>query len=353
MSANTFARFLYSKKNRNLFRVAFSLFVFLIMGVFLMPLVYGFSASLKSKVQLAAVKVSVLPQTPKTFDYQGKTYDLVYVPQADGTNRVYALFEKKRGASLLLDPASPEAAPVEWQGEWRTLEKVWKTDPQWGNYPYAFKAIDLGMLFKNTATYAILSTIGAVSSALLVAYGFARFQFRGKKVLFIVLVATIILPSAVTLVPTYTMFYKLGWVGTWLPLIVPAFFGNAYNVFLLRQFIMGIPREMDEAARIDGAGPVRTLLQVIVPQAVPAIIAVSLFHFFFCWNDFFGPLIYLAGKPELQPITVGLSSFNNMYTMEVHLIQAATMMACIVPFLVFFFAQKFFMQGVVVTGVDK
>jgi multiple sugar transport system permease protein len=124
-------------------------------------------------------------------------------------------------------------------------------------------------------------------------------------------------------------------------------------VFLLRQFFMGIPREMDEAAMIDGANPFRTLISVILPQAVPALIAVSLFHFFFAWNDFFGPLIYLVGQESRWPLSVGMTFFNGQYAQLPHLIQATSIMALALPMLIFLLAQRVFMQGVVVTGVDK
>ena len=146
--------------------------------------------------------------------------------------------------------------------------------------------------------------IGTLVSCTLVAYGFARFRFPGRGLLFTLLIATIFLPYAVTIIPTYTVFLKLGWVGTWLPLLVPTFFANAYDVFLLRQYLLTIPREMDEAAAIDGAGPFRTLISVIIPQAWPAIIAVAIFHVVYAWNDFFAPLIYLsteAGPPAARP----------------------------------------------------
>jgi multiple sugar transport system permease protein len=318
-----------------------------------MPLGYGISTSLKTKQQIASLNPSPIPQSPKMFQYKGNSYEVLKVPQSDGSIRELAIIEKGRNQSVFIDPLEPEATPIVWRGQWRTLETVWIVDPQWNNYVKAWETVDFLKLLKNTVVYAIVTTFGTVFSSLLVAYGFARFNFPGKNVLFIVLISTIILPSAVTLIPTYTMFYHLGWVGTWLPLMVPAFFSNAYNVFLLRQFIMGVPREMDEAARIDGAGPIRTLFSVILPQVTPAIISVALFHFFFAWNDFFGPLIYLAGKPDLQPITVGLSTFNNMYTTEVHLVQAASMISCIIPLCVFFFAQRYFIQGVVISGVEK
>ena len=150
--------------------------------------------------------------------------------------------------------------------------------------------------------------VGVVVSCTLVAYGFARFRFPGRSLLFMILIATIFLPGAVTVIPTYTVFSKIGWVGTWLPLLVPVFFANAFDVFLLRQYLMTIPREMDEAAAIDGAGPFRTLVSVILPQAWPVIIAVAIFHFVYSWNDFFNPLIYLSTKPELQTLAVGLAA---------------------------------------------
>jgi multiple sugar transport system permease protein len=346
-----------SKRQRNrsdfLKKSGLTLLVTALMVLFLLPLFYGITMSVKSKEQIATMGTEILPKTPSTFLYQDQELPLVEVPQTDGTVRELALFDKKRAVSTFVDPAHPEAAPVEWQGNWRILKPVTKTDPQWKNFPKAWDAIDFLNLLKNTALYGLVTTFGTLFSSSLVAYGFSRFRFPGKNIAFMVLIATIILPPAVTLIPTYAFFFKIGWVGTWLPLMVPAFFSNAYNVFLMRQFFMGIPRELDEAAKIDGAGPIATFYRIIVPQALPAFVAVGLFNFFYCWNDFFGPLIYLAGHPELSPISIGLSAFNNAYTKEFHLIQAAALLASVIPLVIFFFAQRFFMQGVVVTGVDK
>lgn len=324
-----------------------------ILAIFLMPLFYGASMSIKSKEQIAALDSSLIPSSTATVQVDGQELPVLQVPQADGSIKPLAIQKKTRASSTFVDPANPSVAPVEWQGNWRLLKPVTHPDPQWQNYPKAWTTIDFLSLLKNTALYGLVTTIGTVLSSSLVAYGFARFRFPGKNIAFVVLIATIILPPAVTLIPTYAFFFHIGWVGTWLPLMVPAFFSNAYNVFLMRQFILGIPRELDEAAKIDGAGPIRTFYQIIVPQAVPAMVAVSLFNFFYCWNDFFGPLVYLAGHPELQPISIGLTVFNNMYTSQTHLIQAAALLACVIPLVIFFAAQRFFMQGVVVTGVDK
>ncbi len=142
-------------------------------------------------------------------------------------------------------------------------------------------------------------------------------------------------------------------IGTWLPLIVPHFFANAYNVFLLRQFFLTIPRDLDEAATIDGACPLRTLVTIIVPQARAAVVAVAMFHFFFAWNDFFEPLVYLSGNLDKYPISVGLYGFTGQYKAQPHLIQAGAMITMIIPVLVFLFGQRFFMRGIDISGSLK
>lgn len=340
---------LAQRKNRGIITI---ITAFLLLA-FLLPFFYGLSMSLKTKDQISSLNHSPLPMSATKFEYKGKECELLQVPFEDGTKKSLAIIKKGRDSSVFVDPENLEAGEITWEGKWRTLESSWHLDPQWVNYKKGWNAVSFLKLFKNTLLYALITTFGTLFSSTLVAYGFARFKFPAKQPLFIILIATIVLPSAVTLIPVYTIFYKLGWVGTWLPLIVPHFFANAYNVFLLRQFMLGIPREMDEAARIDGCGPFRTLYSVILPQAIPAVISVGLFHFFWAWNDFFNPLLYLAGHPEKYPISIGLSAFSNMYSTETHLVQATSMIACVVPFIIFIFAQKFFIEGVVVSGVEK
>ena len=207
----------------------------------------------------------------------------------DGAARQLMLVEKGRESSVFVDPADPSGAPIEWQGHWRTLTQAWTFAPLTENFSTAWSQLNFPRLLFNTIGIATLSTIGAVLSSVLVAYGFARFRFPGRNAFFVILLATIILPPQVTLLPQYVIFTWLGWNGTWLPLIIPHCFANAFNVFLLRQYFLSIPRDLDEAAMIDGAGPFRILRSIIVPQSIAAITAVSLFHFFFAWNDFFVP----------------------------------------------------------------
>ncbi len=323
-----------------------------VLFLFLVPMAYGVVTALKTDSQFSKIGAPWWPASERKFTYEGEEYDIYLVP-IDGEMRELALYKKGRQSSFFVDPENPEAGPFEWEGQWRQLDRAWVADPQWGNFAEAWNTVDFLVLLRNTFMYAAITTIGAVLSSALVAYGFARFRIPGKGVLFMLMLSTVILPGAVTLIPTYFVYLKLGWVGTWLPLIVPAFFSWGTNVFLMRQFFMGIPRDLDEAAMIDGASPFKIFTSVILPMSGPALTAVALFHFFWAWNDFFGPLIYLAGHPEKFPITVGLTAFNNLYSQSTNLIQAASLISAVIPLIIFFLAQKQFMQGVVVTGVEK
>jgi multiple sugar transport system permease protein len=331
-----------------------TLLAFIIAFVYLLP--FGNMALLAVKSQEQIVESatgSIWPMEPAVYNYEGKDYDVYTVPFEDGTTRELALVKKGRQTSEFIDPANPEEGLIPWDGNWRGLNKVTSFHPHFENFSTAWEMIDFPRLFGNTLAIAILGMIGTLLSCICVAYAFARFPIPGKNILFLILIGTIILPGQVTLIPTYAFFAKIGWTGSWLPLIVPHFFANAYNVFLLRQFFMTLPRELDEAAMIDGAGPFRVLVSVIIPQSWPAIISVGLFHFIFAWNDYFGPLLYTLGKPEIQPISVGVQVFNFQYGARPELVQATSLMAMVLPLLIFFFAQKIFMRGVVITGVDK
>ncbi|MEA2621970.1 MAG: multiple sugar transport system permease protein [Chloroflexota bacterium] len=332
---------------------AFTLLGLVAVSGFLMPLGYMVATSMKDAGQASDPTAPIYPAKPATFSYQGKDYPIYSVPTPDGVVHQWALFEPHRESSLFIDPSHPEAGTIQWQGRYRTLTQAWQLSLKLDNFSDAWGIINFGRLLFNTFGIAILGTIGTLLSSICVAYGFSRFKFPGKNGLFLLLLSTIILPFQVTLIPSFAVYSKLGWVGTWLPLIVPHFFANAYNVFLLRQFFTTIPREMDEAAMMDGASPFRVLTSIIIPQSLPAIVAVGLFHFFFAWNDFFLPLIYLQGHPESQPLSVGIANFNSLYSQQPTLIQASALMALIVPVVIFFLAQKAFMRGVVITGVDK
>jgi multiple sugar transport system permease protein len=323
-----------------------------LLAIFLMPMAYAFITSVKTAEQASDPEAPILPSEPATFEYEDKEYDVLAV-EIDGETRNLAIVNPGRQESEFIDPDNPEAGTIVWEGNWRQLDSVRQSAWAWGNYQDAWDFINFPRMLFWTLVYAFVTLVGSVSASALVAYGFSRFKFPGRSVLFMVLIGTIILPPAVALIPTYAFFTRIGWTGTWLPLIVPLMFGNAYNVFLLRQYFMTIPREMEQAASVDGAGPFRTFMQVILPQAVPALTAVSLFHFFFAWNDFFNPLIYLAGNRDIVPIAVGLNFFNGTYENNPNLIMAASFIALVIPLTIFFFSQKIFLSGIVVSGADK
>ncbi len=325
--------------------------------IFLMPLAYMAITSLKSETQLARLNGPILPKSPVTIEYNGAQLPLLLVPiDSDDPNsdtRELALLQPGRAVSTFVDPEDLEAEPIEWEGNYRILVPVESLDLHFDNYGKAWGLMNFPLLLRNTLVIAGIGTIGAVASSILVAYGLARFRIPFGRTILVILIATIVLPRFVLLVPTYALFVKIGWVGTWLPLIVPHFFANAFNVFLLRQYFLTIPSELDEAATIDGAGPFRTLWSVILPQMKPAIVAVSLFHFYFAWNDFFEPMIYLATRPDLQPISVGLRTFNTLYDNQPTLIQSGAMLALLIPVVVFLFAQRIFLKGIDLSGVQK
>ncbi len=323
-----------------------------ILSAFLMPLAYMTLTALKDQSQAADPAAPLYPASPRLFDYDGQALPIYSVP-VDGVVRELAILEKGRESSVMIDPADIAAGPFTWEGRWRTLEPAYVFDPKVENFAIVWDELEFPKLLRNTAIISVVSTVGAVASAVCVAYGFSRFRFRLRGPLFLVLLSTIMLSAQVTLVPTYILFTKLGWSGTWLPLIVPHFFANAYNVFLLRQYFLTIPRDLDEAAMIDGAGPFQILRSVIVPQAIPAIVAVTLFHFFFSWNEFLMSLVYVGGNPDLWPLSLGMQKFASLFVTRPPLVQASAILAVIVPVVVFFMAQRAFMRGVVITGVEK
>jgi multiple sugar transport system permease protein len=324
----------------------------LVMLIFLMPLGYMLATAFKQDAQLSLQNAPLWPAKAATYKYQDAEYPLYEVPTEQGV-KVLALVKPFREDSDMVDPAQPELGVFNVKGRWRTWNPIYQFSPTLENFTTAWEQVNFPVLFRNSFIIAIISTVGTLISCTMVAYGFARFPIPGKNLLFIILISTIVLPPQATIIPLYILFTKLGWTGTWLPLLVPAFFANAYDVFLLRQYLMSIPRELDEAAKIDGASPLRTLISVIIPQAIPAMTAVTLFHFFFIWNDYFRPLVYLLGKEDLYPISVGIGAFVTTFNNYPGRSAATAALTLILPALMFFFAQRQFMQGVVVTGVEK
>lgn len=230
---------------------------------------------------------------------------------------------------------------------------VWfPPEPQWDNYVQALTLVPLHLFAVNTFTIVGAVMIGTILSCSFTAYGFARLRAPGRDFIFMLLLATLMLPGAVTLVPTYLLFNALGWVNTLLPLIVPAFFGSAFFIFLLRQFYTTIPRELEEAATIDGANPFQIWWTIMLPLSAPAIATVAVFTFVATYNDFFTPLIYLTDESK-QTIAVALSYFQGSPRIgpQMHLLMAAVALSIIPPMLIFLFAQRYFVRGIATTGI--
>ena len=223
---------------------------------------------------------------------------------------------------------------------------------QWHNYVEALThpSFPFFLLLRNTLFYASVSTIGVVVSSAVVAYAFARMDFWGRDALFAVTLATMMIPGIVTLIPSYILFRKLGWVGTYAPLIVPHFFGSAFNIFLLRQFMLTIPWDLSDAAFVDGASEFTVLSRIILPLVKPALLVVAVFHFIYAWNDFQGPLIYLDNARE-YPLVLGLYAFRTRFGVQWHLMMAAALSVTLPLVILFFVAQRYVISGITLTGL--
>ncbi len=230
---------------------------------------------------------------------------------------------------------------------------VWIPHPlQWTNYPRALTFVPFLRFFINTGIIAGAALMGTLVSNTLIAYAFARLEAKGKNVLFYIVLSTMMLPYAVTMVPQYAIFSRLHWVNTFWPLIVPNYFGNPFFIFLLRQFFMGIPKEMEDAAALDGAGVFATIWRVILPMSWPAMVTVCIFAIQGTWNDFLGPLLYL-NKESLFTVQLGLQYFTGQYTGGWNLLMAASTVILAPILVLFYFGQRLFIRGIVVGGLKE
>ena len=229
---------------------------------------------------------------------------------------------------------------------------IWIPNPvKWHNYVEAVQVIPFFLYLRNTIIIAILSCVGSIISCPLAAYGFSRIRWPGRNALFVTTLATMMIPYQVTMIPLFLTFNKLGWVNSWLPLIVPSFFGAAFYIFLLRQFFLTIPLELSDAARIDGAGEGRIFLQIILPLTKPALAVIVLFESLWRWTEFIGPLIYL-NREDLYPISLGLQQFI-VYrgTTKWAPLMAASTLVTLPVVILFLFTQRTFIEGIALTGI--
>jgi multiple sugar transport system permease protein len=239
------------------------------------------------------------------------------------------------------------------QGQVFAYPPVWIPDPlRWSNYVEALNRAPLLRWLSNTAVITVFAVMGNVFTSSIVAFGFARLRFPGRDILFILLLSTIMLPDIVMLIPQFILFKSLGWVDTFLPLIVPTFFGGgAFNIFLVRQFYLTIPMDFDEAARIDGASNWRIWWSIMLPLSKPVLTAVAIFSFVYHWNDFLQPLIYLQTETN-KTLALGLRAFISPTDASWNVSMAASMFLVVPVMILFFLGQRYFIRGVVMTGIQ-
>jgi len=240
----------------------------------------------------------------------------------------------------------------------KTPENVFRSPPQliphpiaWSNFAKAWTALPFTTYVSNTLFIAVTVTIAQVLTGSLVAYGFARFRFRARNLLFYLLLSTMMLPAQVTMIPVFLIWRQAHLIDTFYPLILPAFFGgSAFNIFLLRQFFLSLPKELDEAALVDGASYLRIWWSILLPLARPAIVAVTLFTFLAHWDDFMGPLIYL-NSPEKYTVSIGLRMFQDSFSTNLEQMMAAALIHILPTILLFFLAQRYFIRGIALSGI--
>lgn len=232
-----------------------------------------------------------------------------------------------------------------------TVPVRWIPNPiRWSNYPDAIRYIDFWLYLRNTLTIAFPVTLGTSLSSAIVAYGFSRIQWPGRDAVFIIVLSTMMLPFQVTMIPLFIIFKNLNWLDTFWPLILPAFLGNPFYIFLIRQFFRTIPSDLSEAARIDGCSELRIFSQIILPLAKPVIATTALLTFINSWNEFLMPLIYL-NRNELFPLALGLQQFQRQFGAEWALLMAASVLMTLPIIILFFLTQKTFIQGIALTGM--
>ena len=343
-----------------------NLVILSLLAAYLSPLAFMFVTSVKQPEQISAgLGAPLYPAVNPTYHYQGVDYPVMQVPTADGVKQ-WAMVTQRRAYAEFIDPQHPEKGLIHWDGLWRTLKKVFVFSLTFEAFSSWWPAnLPLGMF--NALIMIAVTEIAVLATSIAVAYGFSRFRIPGGKWLFLLLIATILIPDSITLLPTYVFYFNLLYLWlphqsfytsslpwNWLPLIAPHFFSSAVFVFLLRQNFLSIPRDLDEAAMLDGAGPLRILISVILPQSIPVVATVAMLQFFYIWNEFRISSLYMGFNynfwllaPRLQygvppPGVSGLA-------ME----QASALLLMIVPVIVLLAFQRFFMQDVAVTGMEK
>jgi multiple sugar transport system permease protein len=325
---------------------------------FLLPFLWMVITALKSSQDVFHTPPRWLPYDNVRVEVGGEQLPLYNVQTPNGIRQLAAV-QILEGVGTFVDPANPgQTFEYEMQqGAVKIADPVMEVSFRWQNFPDAMSrgnrptvGASFWVYFRNSLVIAFFSILGTLLSNAPVAYAFARIKFPGRDLLFILVLATMMLPFQVTMIPIYLFFNNfLGWGDTFLPLIIPTFFANAYDVFLLRQFFRTIPEEMCDAARVDGASEWQIFTRIVLPLSVPVLATVTVFTFLWAWNDFTGPLLFLT-SPRNFTMALGLQDFQGQRTMVWNQLMAASVVFTVPIIIAFFFAQKTFIQGIKLTG---
>lgn len=348
-----------SRKVRKFFTGMLSHGLIIFVGLFfLVPFIWMVLTALKSNQDVFHTPPRWLPYDNALVDVNGEMLPLYNVKTESGEKQLAAV-KIVEGVGTFVDPANPSQT-MEYeiqQGAVKIAEPIMEVRFNWQNFPDAMQrgsrpgvGASFWVYFKNSLIIAFFSIVGTLLSNTPVAYAFARLEFPGRDLLFIIILATMMLPFQVTMIPIYLFFNNfLGWGDSFLPLIIPTFFANAYDVFLLRQFFRTIPEEMSDAARVDGASEWQIFTKLVLPLSVPVLATVTVFTFLWAWNDFTGPLLFLT-SPKNFTMALGLQDFQSQRSMIWNQLMAAATIFTIPIVVAFFFAQKTFIQGIKLTG---
>ncbi|MEP0766591.1 MAG: carbohydrate ABC transporter permease [Fimbriimonadia bacterium] len=323
--------------------------------VFGIPFAWLVVTSFKEDVDMAKVPPVWVPRVQQYVQIEGRRAALV-TGEYRGTKFKGAAVREFADGRRTIQILEPERlAGTRFTARTGDTENVREVGLKWENYARAVRSLPEETVYGtvyvfNTLLLVALNMAGTLLSSSIVGYAFARLRFPGRDAIFLMLLATLMLPGAVTMLPVFLIFRSLGWVDTLYPLWVPSLFGSAFNIFLLRQFFLTVPMELEEAARIDGCGYVQTYWSIMLPQVRPALAAVAIWTFTGTWNNFMGPLIYI-NSPERMPVSYALQLFQSAHGGDPGALMAATTMVMLPVVLVFFFAQRYFIEGVTLTGM--
>ncbi len=333
--------------------LSFNILVWILLLLYMLPIISMVATSMMSTEQLSDKGSPLYPARMVTYSYQGKEYQLYQVPM-DGSVKQLALIKPGLRSSQFIDPRHAEAGPIVWKGGWRTLTGVYEFHVNWENFTTLFTSLPFPAMLRNSLIIVLVGEIGVLVSSILCAYGFARFRLPGGNLIFYILIATILIPDKITTIPAYFVYVIFfHWRGTIYPILLPLFFGNAVYIFLLRQNFRSIPIDLEEAAMLDGAGPLRPLFSVILPQSWPVVVTVSILHFFYMWNETRTASLYLTTTDlSLMPVSFAVQTYQSRLPIQ-NVIDASTLIILVIPVIILFLSQRLFMQGVIVTGAEK